>query len=158
VDILTDILIMIIPLVLVYKVKISTRQKLGLCAVLQPGPSHHLALVTIIIAIVRCVQSITNQRELLFLAIWSTVESYICTYHFLRSMPANSTQLSLLDACLLLRLCSAGGTVGPLEARATRIRALLMAVMDPFLSGRTCHTFRTQPRSCRTALAPPRAA
>ena len=151
-DILTDILIMIIPLVLVYKVKISTRQKLGLSGVFS------LALVTIIIAIVRCVQSITNQRELLFLAIWSTAESSICTYHFLRSMPANSAQLSLLDACLLLRLCSVGGMVGPLEARATRITDLPMAVMDPFLSGRTCHTIRTQPRSCQTALAPPQAA
>ena len=69
VDILTDILIMVLPLVLVYKVRISRQQKFGLCAVFM------LALVTITIAIVRCVQAIRNQRELIFLALWGTIES-----------------------------------------------------------------------------------
>lgn len=71
VDIVTDLLIMAIPLRLVYKVRINKQEKMGLYIVFS------LALVTITIAIIRAVQAATNQRELLFLAIWSTVESAV---------------------------------------------------------------------------------
>jgi rhodopsin domain-containing protein len=65
-------MIMGIPLVLVYKVQITFQQKAGLVGVFS------LAFVTIAIAIVRCFQAINNQRELVFLSVWSTVESAIC--------------------------------------------------------------------------------
>ncbi|KAH8801349.1 hypothetical protein F5884DRAFT_512708 [Xylogone sp. PMI_703] len=71
VDVLTDLMIMAIPLLIVTKIRISGAQRLGLIGVFS------LAFITIAIAIVRCVQAINNERELVFLAVWSTIESSV---------------------------------------------------------------------------------
>lgn len=72
VDILTDVLIMALPFKLLYTVKITTKQKLGLAGV------FGIATIIIVVAIVRAVEITTRARtDAVLLTVWSIVESTV---------------------------------------------------------------------------------
>ncbi|MCJ1468537.1 hypothetical protein MMC07_007166, partial [Pseudocyphellaria aurata] len=72
VDILTDVLIMALPFRLLYSVKITTKQKLGLFGV------FGIATIIIVVAIIRAVQITTRARtDAVLLTVWSIIESTV---------------------------------------------------------------------------------
>jgi hypothetical protein len=75
VDVFTDLCIMAMPLRLIYNIKVSLKQKIGLVAVFSLG------FVMIVFAIIRANQSLAQQGfvNLTLLLIWSTLAASICT-------------------------------------------------------------------------------
>lgn len=66
------LIVMAMPFVLLYKIQITLKQKIGLAAV------FGLATVIIITAIVRAIEITTKARiDLLLLSLWSIIESTI---------------------------------------------------------------------------------
>lgn len=78
VDVFTDVCIMAMPLRLIYNVKVSLKQKVGLVCVFSLG------FVMIVFAIIRANQSLAQQGfvNLTMLMVWSTLAAAICKFFF----------------------------------------------------------------------------
>lgn len=71
--ILSSLTVMALPFKLLYTVKITTKQKLGLAGV------FGIATIIIVVAIVRAVEITTRARtDAVLLTVWSIIESTVC--------------------------------------------------------------------------------
>ncbi len=76
VDVISDLMIMALPLNLLRNLQVTRKQKAGLAVVFSVG------IVIIIVAIARGIEIATSARtDGILLNIWSIVESSVCEFH-----------------------------------------------------------------------------
>ncbi|KAG0645363.1 hypothetical protein D0Z07_9041, partial [Hyphodiscus hymeniophilus] len=111
VDILTDVMIMAMPLNLLWKVKISRKEKMGLAAVFS------ICFIIIIFAIIRAVQiTFTARNDAVLLALWGILESSICRYPRQYPKPIQFVLIAILPAVVV-------GCLPPFKSLFAHLRA-----------------------------------
>lgn len=99
---------MALPFKLLYTVKITTRQKLGLAGV------FGIATIIIVVAIIRAVEVTTRARtDAVLLTVWSIIESTVCKFRFSSLLSSsritNKTKTILLTSFSLPKFSSNSG-------------------------------------------------
>lgn len=97
VDVFTDLCIMAMPLRLIYNVKVSLKQKIGLVGIFSLG------FVMIVFAIIRANQTLVQQGfvNLTLLMIWSTLAASICRFLIYLPSPCADQLTNSLTAVLV---------------------------------------------------------
>jgi hypothetical protein len=116
------------PLNLLWKVKITTREKMGLAALFSIG------VIIIIFAIVRAVQIIyTNRTDSIILSLWSVLESSVCTSDLISSFWPRHKSVSLSATPTLTYYFSPAVIVGclpPFKSLFTHLRQTTVGILS----------------------------